>query len=410
MRPISVVAGHTGHAAPITHVDLRGDGTRLATSSYDGTVAIWDVTDRRAPVELCRLEHRRLVNSASWNPYNLNLIATASADKSVAVWHISDTGHVDLISQSIRHTDDINSVAWLPDGERFICVSEDGRATMWDGISGRFLATVAAHAAHCMAVATSRAGTVATVGEDGLVAVFSPDGGAGAYQRRYESSVEGCAWSHDGSRLAIARDDGVVDILSTDLTVLSSLPLSSSAARAVAWSGDGNTLVVGSYDGGVHLVDLTDGAVRVVRDERMWPRSLCLVGDTIAVGSFWSMPHLLNLRTGEQIPLESRPTHGPNALAAADGRLHVGCDSGLVVSLAVDPSAGDGVTAVRASTSPVLSLAAAGPALYAGTYSGRIVRVDANALPTSEPAGAPLPSLVVFADTVVAGTYGGELG
>jgi WD40 repeat protein len=409
MRPIHIVAEHSGHAAPITHVDIRRDGTRIATSSYDGTVVIWDIADRTNLVALSRLEHRRLVNAACWNPYDLSLIATASADKSVAVWHVSDSGHLDLISQSIRHTDDINSVAWLPDGERFICVSGDGRATMWHGISGTFIATVAAHAAHCVAVAVSRTGTVATVGEDGLVSVFAPDRVHEPRQRHYDCSVEGCAWSSDGSRLAIARDDGVVDILSPDLANLMSLSLSSSAARSVGWSADDGTLVVGSYDGAVRLVDLTDRTVRLVRDDRMWPRSVCVVGDLVAVGSFDSMPYLVNLHTAQQRRLDRQPTHGPNALAAAGGRLHIGCDSGLVVSLAGYPTADDPVTAVRASKSPILSLAAAGRTLYAGTYSGRVVRLDGEFIATSESFGAPLPSLLVHADAVIAGTYNGEL-
>jgi WD40 repeat protein len=217
VRTITLPLDESGHAAPLTHVAFRADGRRLATSSYDGSVLIWDVHEPANPVVLNRLRHRRLVNASAWNPAVHTLLATASADKTVAVWSIPDGREPVLLNVLARHTDDINSVAWLPDGERLICVSEDGRATMWDALAGELLGEVGSHAAHCMMVAVSVAGLVATVGEDGMVAVTDPDSGELPLTRHYESSIEGCAWSRDGRLLAVARDDGAVDLLTSRL-------------------------------------------------------------------------------------------------------------------------------------------------------------------------------------------------
>ena len=179
----------------------------------------------------------------------------------------------------------------MPDGRRLVCVSEDGRATLWDGIDGRFIAAIGSHDAHCMAVSVSSSGLVATVGEDGLVAVQGVDSPSISARRTYECSIEGCARSHSGDHLAVARDDGRVDILYPSLEKWRPLAVSTSAARTVAWSDDDSILVVGAYDGLVHFASAwSDGssgepANTVWDNARAWPRSVAVSGWAVAVGS-----------------------------------------------------------------------------------------------------------------------------
>ncbi|MEX3106708.1 MULTISPECIES: WD40 repeat domain-containing protein [unclassified Streptomyces] len=412
MRAIDLPESPTGHAAPLTHVALRADARRLATASYDGTVIIWDTSTPDDVARLASLKHRRLVNSSAWNPADPGLLATASADKTAAVWHVADDGASSLVTVLARHTDDINSVAWMPDGRRLICVSEDGRATVWDARTGAFLSEIGSHTAHCMMVSVSAQGLVATVGEDGLVSVTAPDDGTPPVTRRYDSSVEGCSWSPDGTALAIARDDGTVELLSRTLEPLTSLQVSRSAARSVEWSDDGHTLIVGAYEGGLHFYDRSGRRLRQIDDARIWPRSVSTAGGLVAAGSFWGAPHLLALDDGRELSAPTTPTYGPNALARRGHQLLVGCDSGAV--LALDPDDPRAPAQVHQVTDgPVLALAVRADTFYAGTYDGRVISwaggPDDGVRAVGEPLGAPVPSLCLDGDVLMAGTYNGEL-
>ncbi|MFI1253101.1 WD40 repeat domain-containing protein [Streptomyces netropsis] len=410
MRSIDLGTPGAGHAAPVTHVAWHRENPRLATASYDGTVGVWDVTGGTVR-RIRALRHRRLVNCAAWNPLRRDVLATASADKTVAVWDLADDGPSPARLLA-RHTDDVNSVAWLPDGARLACVSEDGRATLWDAEEGRFLATLTAHTAHCMAVDVSHRGTIATVGEDGLVSLITPDSGAQDARRQYETSVEGCAWSPSGSVLAIARDDGYVDVLDEALDVVLSVRVCESATRSVAWAQDGAVLVVGAYDGHVHFLRAVDGG-RLGRYEnaRAWPRSVAVGHSMVAVGSFSGAPLLLDAGSRRGLGGTEAPTHGVNALAVTGERLAMGCDSGLVVDMDIAPALAGGLPSmrtVRYSEGPVLSLAARPDGLYAGTYSGHVVCRSGERV-TSLALGGPVTSLAPHGTSVVAGTYNGDI-
>jgi WD40 repeat protein len=416
VRTIGLPETSDGHAAPITHVAYSPLGELLATSSYDGSVIIWPASPDRRPVPGARIRHRRLVNAASWSPQHDGLLATASADKTVGLWRVEGDGSAAWpIGRLARHTDDVNAVAWLPDGERLVTASEDSTALVWELRTGRFLGKFAAHSGHCMAIAVAPDGTVLSVGEDGQVFVGAPGQALVAHHRDFATSIEGCAWSPDGTRIALACDDGRVRLVSPELDLLDEIPVTASAARSVVFVADGSArIIVGSYDASVRL--LRGGAVDAsVGGGRLWPRSVDTCGDRVVVGSFGSSPVTLSLE-GLRVLGDGGPdTSGPNAVACDGEAVAVGLDSGVVVRTSLTALRSGSVAGskpFRVAATPVLSLASLADGWLAGTYGGELCRTDRRGEITATAfLGAPVPSLAAHPTDafVLAGTYAGQV-
>jgi len=130
----------------------------------------------------------------------------------------------------------------------------------------------------------------------------------------------------------------------------------------------------------------------------------------VAVGSFWSTPHLLDFG-GAPVSSPAAPTHGPNALAVRGRELLVGCDSGVVLTVDLDTLDGPGPPSGRArslTTGPILSLHADQEQVFAGTYSGHVLGGLDGPVP-SPGLDAPVPSVLRTGGVVVGGTYNGEM-
>ena len=73
----------TGHKNPVTSLDFSADGKLLASSSYDGTVAITTVTTGKPAGQL--VGHTSGVNKVRFHPKDQRLL-TGSGDNSARIW------------------------------------------------------------------------------------------------------------------------------------------------------------------------------------------------------------------------------------------------------------------------------------------------------------------------------------
>jgi WD40 repeat protein len=77
-----------------------------------------------------------------------------------------------LVSDTLAHRDTINHIAFSADGRRFVSVSEDGAAKVWDAATGDLVFQVVADSSLLSAALTSDGGRLATAGKDGYARVF----------------------------------------------------------------------------------------------------------------------------------------------------------------------------------------------------------------------------------------------
>jgi hypothetical protein len=102
----------TGHQDFVRSVAYSPDGRRLASGSWDRTVAVWDAETGQRLRELAG--HRGLVNSVAYSPDGRRL-ASGAEDRTVAVWD-AETGQ--RLWELSGHHGGVSSVAYSPDGRR----------------------------------------------------------------------------------------------------------------------------------------------------------------------------------------------------------------------------------------------------------------------------------------------------
>jgi len=199
--------------------------------------------------------------------------------------------------------------AFSPDGARVATASQDGRLTIWDTASGR---GTTLRVCKCLvrAVAFGRRGTIATGSDDGVVRVwragappgttprptrlcrpqycivydvaFDPSGTAlaaaasdgrvtllrtspGHGPQRLHICDEFCgvlgvAYSHDGSRLAIAGEGGIADVWSlATRRRIRSLAYNTVPVATAVFSPHDRRVLTASYDGTARLWDAASG-------------------------------------------------------------------------------------------------------------------------------------------------------
>jgi WD40 repeat protein/serine/threonine protein kinase len=111
-------------------VAFSPDGSRLATASDDERVGIWDVATGRSRNALTG--HAGGATDVRFSPDGRTLLTATKAGQ-LRLWDV-ETGQ-GLGDPLGGHTDDIWSVAWLPEAGQFLSVSLDGTFRRWDVLS-----------------------------------------------------------------------------------------------------------------------------------------------------------------------------------------------------------------------------------------------------------------------------------
>jgi WD40 repeat protein len=116
-----------GHDANVTGAAWSPDGTRIVTSSSDGTARIWDAQKARLLGQL--RGHDAELFGVAWSPDG-RFIATVGADKSAWIWDVKAGTAVGLPLRG--HEDTVTSAAWSPDGRHVLTTSSDKSVRLWD--------------------------------------------------------------------------------------------------------------------------------------------------------------------------------------------------------------------------------------------------------------------------------------
>ncbi|ELU37493.1 WD40 domain-containing protein [Rhizoctonia solani AG-1 IA] len=192
------------HNLGIKSVAFSLDGRYLASGGV-GNICLWDATSGKL---LLGPRH----------------IFSASDNNTIRMWDVGD-GTLTPIGLVGRHKDKVNSVAFSPNGKRFVLGCGDGKICMWDSKT--------------------------------LLLVFDPFG-----SHKHTKPITSVTFSPDGRLVASASNDGnicIFDLHSGDL-VLGPLKAHQTLVQLVVFSPNSYYVVSGLVDGSVQVWRVADGA------------------------------------------------------------------------------------------------------------------------------------------------------
>ncbi len=204
-------------------------------------------------------------------------------------------------------TEDIEDLAFSPDGTRLASVSRDSTGVVYDVAEAQLAWQIRGHEDSVEGLAWAPEGKhLATACWDGVVRLF--DGGSPMLIGQHEFHRDGVfrlAFDPSGTRLASASSDGTIVIASVpELQLLHRLEASQKQAYAVAWSEDGGRIAAGTRRGEVIVWDAGSGSELLKTSFGDQVLAVALNGDGSEVlASGWdAAPRSFSVATGDEVP------------------------------------------------------------------------------------------------------------
>ncbi|MEV0061543.1 TIR domain-containing protein [Nocardia sp. NPDC050718] len=214
-----------GFQGVVNGVVFAPDGRSVAACGADGVIRWWDLDSGRAEVFT---GHEGEVSSVAFSPDGRRMVS-GGQDTTVRIWNVESPTEPPQVLR--RHTRPVSSVGWSPDG-RLIASGSSGSAKaaelapdlgaallLWDADSGRLIGDpLVGHEGQITSVAFSPDSTeLASGATDTTIRLWNTDTGSSAETLTGHTGwVLGVAFARDGRQLASTSWDGTMRVWNVD--------------------------------------------------------------------------------------------------------------------------------------------------------------------------------------------------
>jgi hypothetical protein len=264
---------HNRNAGADYQITWAPDSTRLAISSDDGSVGVWDTTTGQLITTYQNTLSRSF--SLSWTPDDSLLVASQATDRVVRVW---STLNKRVLLMTPPLPGNVAAAAWSPNGDFIAFDSGDNTIQVWNISTGEQVSTYTGHKNRILALTWSPDSKyLASISYDQTMQVWVAATGTQAVS----SLITGLAltsvnWSplqhttsgENSGFLALATFSGSVEIWDTTswLKTFTISPIGQTKATpsplfvtSLAWSPDGTVLALATADGSIQLYNPVTG-------------------------------------------------------------------------------------------------------------------------------------------------------
>jgi serine/threonine protein kinase len=275
-------------------------------------------------------DHGDDVQSIAFSPDGTTL-ATGGNDDAARVWDIESGDEIAVFE---GHEDWVRSVAFSPDGTMLATGGDDRTARVWDIESGEETAVFEGHEDWVRSVAFSPDGTMLATGSDDRTArVWDVESGEEtATLEGHEDWIQSVAFSPDGTMLATGGDDSTVRLWDpADGDAIDTLSGLTGYGLTVAFSPDGTTLAAGGSDAAPRIWDVeSTDEIATLQGHADAVRSVAFSADgaTLISGDDGGTARVWNASTGQEIT--TLQLEGMVLAAAPDGTTLATADFGTV--------------------------------------------------------------------------------
>ena len=257
-----VVATLIGHLYNITNAWFSRDGSRVLTTSPDGTARMWEA---ETGLELLQFGHFNGVplSSAQMSP-DARLVLTGTPDGLVQLWDAEIPKPAMILS---GHTERIVSVQYSADGTKLVTGSRDHTAIVWDARKGSPLVVLRGHTAPVWAATFNRdVSLVATGSMDKTAIVWDAQSGARvATLTGHINSISEVEFSPDSRFVVTASRDWKARVWDAHSGALAKTIQHKQPVNMAHFSPDGQTVLTVSNDATAMLWNRTTDDLKVLR-------------------------------------------------------------------------------------------------------------------------------------------------
>lgn len=196
-----------GHEETVDSAEFSTDGTRVFTTSMDGSIRIWNTSTGTKDTTLTG---GSVIAKASFSPDGTKIV-TIFSEKIARIW---DTSKGIEIVAPLSHDSWVQSAAFSKDGTRVLTSSHDGKVRVWDAETGEAITIFEKHNSKVRRASFSPNGTqVVSTADDKTARIWDANTGDEIVVfDKHNEVIFNAAFSHDGLRVVTVSKDKVAYI------------------------------------------------------------------------------------------------------------------------------------------------------------------------------------------------------